>query len=304
MSLKINLLLGACFILITVLLVVQTMTNIRRTAYTDTLYRAELICDMAANSRSYNASHENHPKAMETIDLSGDVSGNAGEEAVGKNLRCEFLKSPEMAKIFSVKNGYRFKYVSLAPLNTHNSADDFEAGIIKDFSNTQNNIANKGVIKIKNKETGYFAKPVLYENSCLPCHMPQEKSFDTKNRGDDNKGHYYMKLGMPAGAVISYVPLENKSGEIKSEITQSLIRIMIPVIFVFGTLKLLVFIYIEKPLLRLTKLADEISKGKKLNVRIIKNGNDEIGELFLSLNRMRRCVNKLMKMAKMQKFKD
>ena len=56
---------------------------------------------------------------------------------------------------------------------------------------------------------------------------------------------------------------------------------------------------VTKPIVQLTRMADEVSRGKQINREIRVKSSDEIGALYKSFDRMRISVIKLVKAARL-----
>jgi signal transduction histidine kinase len=116
----------------------------------------------------------------------------------------------------------------------------------------------------------------------------------------------YVKLHKPTGWIIGTgVYLDNVDAIIEKEKIQikkqedNLIRSNLIVAAVFLTIAVIIsFVFsntLAKPIKKLTTIADEISKGKNLEVKIKEiNRADEIGELAKSIDRLKISVKMMM----------
>lgn len=192
---------------------------------------------------------------------------------------------------------YDIKYASLNPLRKENAANPEEARIIQEFKAQPMLKQQKGFIESEKRGRLYYvARPIPVKEECLRCHgSPVDAPKDQVAIYGSTQG-YNWKVDDVLSMFIVYIPFEQVLIDAKLHALQ---------IFGLGSVVLLVAILIIsltlnktiiKPIVALSKRAEEISMGEKLDEKISYPGKDEISELAKSINRLRISINKMQKM--------
>lgn len=192
---------------------------------------------------------------------------------------------------------YEIKYASLNPLRKENAANPEETRIIQEFKAQPNLKQQKGFLTLDNRGRVYFlARPIAVKADCLKCHgSPVDAPKDQVAIYGSTHG-YNWQVNDVLSMFIVYIPFE----QVLIDARYNAFRI-----FGLGAAILLVAILIIsltlnktiiRPIVELSKRAEEISIGEKLDEKIVYSGKDEISELAKSINRLRISINKMQKM--------
>jgi len=258
---------------------------------TDAYKKAELISSFAMASRNYTV------EVMRPLALKVAGQGSFHPELMGG-----FYVAKAIADNFSESQaGYTFKQATLDPVNPENLADVQEREIIELFSADRTNKIQKGVMEKDRKNFIYIAQPVVAKNGCLTCHGNQEKAFIGRvKRYPGPAGYNYAENDVVA-TFIAYVPIQKALENLKAAALKTTLASILSILLILGVVWLFLEITVTKPIVKLTNLADNMSRGKNLDKAIKSKSKDEIGALYDSYNRMRISVIKLFEIIKKKK---
>lgn len=188
--------------------------------------------------------------------------------------------------------GYEFRRTSNFPLNPANSANDYEAGMIRYFGENPDVSFYQGVEKVGGKEILISVRPVVSDSSCLWCHG----SPDTVPRAVKERYGEESRFGWTADAVIGV-----ESVNIPLDVAFSQVRRFSVVIFLFGFLALLTLFaglyltftqLVTRPLQALSGTFHNIVEGKEaLHAERGIDRSDEIGDLTASFDILARHLH-------------
>jgi HAMP domain-containing protein len=192
---------------------------------------------------------------------------------------------------------YTYKEATLNPTNPRNRAVSWEVDIIQEF---RNHPERKEVVGTRETPTGlalYLARPIEIKNeACLVCHSTVDVAPQTMIARYGPANGFGWKLNEAVGAQIVSVPMSVPIEQARRAFYTfmgSLIAVFAAIIVV---LNLMLRFVIIRPITRMAGIADEISRGQMDAPEFAEDSKDEIGTLAASFNRMRRSLEKAMKM--------
>ena len=192
---------------------------------------------------------------------------------------------------------YAYKEAALNPTNLRDRAVDWEADIINSFRNHPQ--GPKEMSGERDTPTGrslYLARPITADPPCLECHsVPRAAPAAMIRRYGPNNGFGWRSKEI-IGAQIVSVP-ETVPVRMASEAFQTLLGYLAGVFVATLILLDLVLLFtVVRPLRNLSAMADQISVGQMDMPELPVRGKDEISVLAGSFNRMRRSLERAMKM--------
>ncbi len=265
--------------------------DMKNQIHKNALKQAEIVSSFAKASQKYTV-RTLHPLVRKI----------AGKDSFHPEMMGGFYIARAIADIFTESQpGYSFKQAALDPTNKQNLADHDEKEIIQFFANNREIKQKKGQIEKQGKTFFYVAQPVVTRKGCLKCHGKKEEAPSGRvDRYEDGGGYNYTFNSIVA-TFITYVPIEKDLQDLKFRAVKVagvglfFVVILTTSIWIFLNIKVIL------PLFKLTGLVDKMSLGQGLEKPIIGAGNDEIGKLYNSLNRMRKSILKLLNMVNKQK---
>lgn len=192
---------------------------------------------------------------------------------------------------------YTYKEATLNPTNPRNRAVDWEADVVEEF---RNNSRWGELIGERETPTGrslYLARPIqINDRACLTCHSTVEAAPKTLLALYGPANGFGWKLNEVVGAQIVSVPTSVPFQKANS--TFFTFMGMLVGIFTIVAIMLNVMLgnIVVKPVTNMSRIADQVSMGKLDAPEFEEGGKDEIASLAVSFNRMRRSLEKAMKM--------
>jgi HAMP domain-containing protein len=192
---------------------------------------------------------------------------------------------------------YTYKEAALNPTNLSDRASDWEADIIDTF---RNDPSRTELITERDTPTGRIltlAHPVaVNDQSCLACHSSPGNAPASMIRLYGGNNGFGWKMNETVGAQVVSVPM---SVPIASAYQTFIVAMTILVgifILILVILNVLLHFVVVKPVVRISKIASEVSLGDMSAEEYVKPGRDEISSLTASFARMRRSLESAMKL--------
>lgn len=191
---------------------------------------------------------------------------------------------------------YSYKEATINPTNLRNRATDWETDIIHEFTN---NAKRKEIVGVRKTPTGqvlYLARPIkIKKQGCLICHSTVSRAPATLIDKYGSANGFGWKLNEIVGSQIVTVPMSvpiQKANEVFVTFMMLLIGVFL---FIIIILNIMLKQIIIKPVLRMSIAANKISVGKFDTPEFDETGKDEVAILSASFNRMRRSLQKAIK---------
>lgn len=192
---------------------------------------------------------------------------------------------------------YSYREAALNPTNPRNRAVDWEADIVHAFRNNSGKAEAIGERETPDGRALYLARPIQIKDSgCLSCHSTPEEAPQTMIKLYGSTNGFGWKLNETIGAQIVTIPMSlpiAKADKAFYTVMGSLAGIFVAI---FIVLNIMMHFIIIHPLSRMAHVADAISTGDLTLPDLPANGKDEVATLAQAFNRLRRSVEKAMKM--------
>lgn len=207
-----------------------------------------------------------------------------------------FAATEDFNYLRSVYPDYAYKEAALNPTNPRDRAVDWEADIINSF---RNHPGQKEIVGERDTPTGrsmFLAHPLAADPPCLECHSTPAAAPAAliRHYGRDN-GFGWQPHEIVAAQIVSVpmsIPLRMANTAFQTLVTD------LAAVFVASLilLDLVLLLAVVRPLRRLSTMADQISVGQMDMPELPVRGKDEIAVLAGSFNRMRRSLERALKM--------
>ncbi|MFN8607200.1 MAG: DUF3365 domain-containing protein [Vulcanimicrobiota bacterium] len=282
---KINLILVSVFVITVAVVGYLSQGLMEDQAREQVLANARILAQTAAAVRTYTSKQIQpilHSRPSPTFQPQTVPSYSAQE--VFKTLRERYPN-------------YSYKEVALNPTNLKDKAADWEAEVVKNFRDDPSRKEVVGERETPEGRSLYLAEPITISMvSCLKCHSTPQKAPATMTAMYGKDNGFGWQVGETIGARIVLVPMQVA----KTEASRAFRHLFGGFVIVFSLLLLvlnaLLHQVVVKPIRRLSKIADEVSMGNLEAPAFEPQGNDEVGALQDSFNRMRISLEKSMKM--------
>jgi methyl-accepting chemotaxis protein len=191
---------------------------------------------------------------------------------------------------------FTYKEALLNPTNPRNKAVEWENDIVNSFRNTG---ASAEVTGERDTAVGrmlYIARPIqIKDAACLVCHsVPGAAPASMVKLYGESNGFGWKHQEIVGAQVVSVpmtLPIKNANDAFMT-FMGSLAAIFV---VTFVVLNIMLSVMIVRPIRRMSASADRISQGD-FNVAEFGKGSDEIAALGTSFNRMRRSLQKALKL--------
>jgi protein-histidine pros-kinase len=192
---------------------------------------------------------------------------------------------------------YSYKEATLNPTNPRDKAVEWEADIVNAFRNSQGGSEIMGERMTPAGPMLYLARPIqIKDPACLVCHsVPAAAPASMiKIYGESNGfGWNHMEIiGAQVVSVPMSLPIKN-ANEAFVTFMGSLAAIFV---VTFVVLNVMLSVMIIRPISRMSAAADQISTGDFDVPEFTAKGKDEVAALGTSFNRMRRSLQKALKL--------
>ena len=192
---------------------------------------------------------------------------------------------------------YHYKEATLNPTNPRDRAVDWETDIIGHFADFPD---KKSLIGERDTATGrslYMARPIRISNpACLGCHSTVAAAPKTQlARYGDNNG-FGWKMNEVIGAQIVSAPLEVAIQQAQHTFYTLMSALVAVFLFIIVALNVMLRAIVIRPVVQMSTLAEQISTGDIEGTEFAERGRDEISALGTSFNRMRRSLEKAVRM--------
>ncbi|HVP61505.1 MAG TPA: DUF3365 domain-containing protein [Myxococcaceae bacterium] len=192
---------------------------------------------------------------------------------------------------------YTYKEATLNPTNPRDRAVEWEADIVQQFRNDGSRSEIRGTRDTPTGKALYLAKPLkISDPGCLPCHDTPDTAPKSMVAHYGPANGFGWKLNETVGAQIISVPMSvplAKADQAFKTFMTSLVGVFL---LAFIVLNVVLSFLVIRPIVRMSRAADEVSTGNFDVPEFSVGSRDEIGVLATSFNRLRRSLEKAMKL--------
>jgi HAMP domain-containing protein len=192
---------------------------------------------------------------------------------------------------------YSYKEATLNPTNPRDRAVEWEADIIEVFRNSDSVNEIFGERDTPTGRSLYFARPIQITNpACLTCHSTVDAAPDSMVERYGPANGFGWNQDEVVGAQIVVVPMSVPIEHADEALIQFMTALGGVFVAIIVILNIMLRAIIIRPIKRMAVIADDVSKGNMDAAEFTESGGDEISVLGTSFNRMRRSLDKAMKM--------
>ncbi|MFP5230389.1 MAG: DUF3365 domain-containing protein [Acidobacteriota bacterium] len=191
---------------------------------------------------------------------------------------------------------YALREAALNPTNPEDRATQWEADLIDYFRDHPSETQHVGVRNTPTGELLYVANPIVAAPGCLRCHSQASLAPASmiQHYGSDNG--FGWRGGQIIGAQIVSVPMSVPIAMAAKGFRNLLISLVTVFLFTILLIDVAMYLIVIRPLRRVSKNADIISKGETDMPLLAVKGKDEIAEVTASFNRMHTSLIKAFEM--------
>jgi HAMP domain-containing protein len=188
---------------------------------------------------------------------------------------------------------YTYREATLNPTNLADRADDWEAEVVRHF---RDNADVKELIGERDTAVGrtlYLARPIrIGDEACLECHSSVAAAPQSMLDKYGTANGFGWQLKDVVGAQIVSVPYAVPVQRANAALS-SFVRVLVGLfVFLFVVGNILMTTLVVRPVVKLSTIADQVSKGNMDAPEFPAKGGDEIAALGVSFNRLRISLRK------------
>jgi HAMP domain-containing protein len=192
---------------------------------------------------------------------------------------------------------YTYKEATLNPTNPRDRAVEWEADIVQQFRNDPARTEIRGTRDTPTGRALYLAKPLkISDPGCIPCHDTPDTAPKSMVAHYGTANGFGWKLGETVGAQIISVPMSVPLAKADQAFRTFMTSLVGVFLLAFIVLNVVLSLLVIRPIVRMSRAADEVSTGNFDVPEFSVGSRDEIGVLATSFNRLRRSLEKAMKL--------
>lgn len=198
--------------------------------------------------------------------------------------------------IRSSYSDYGLREAALNPTNLDDRATEWEVDLINYFRNNPGQARHMGQRDTPSGPVLYVASPVIAAPGCLHCHSQTSLAPKAMLRHYGTEHGFGWKPNEIVGAQIVSVPMSAPIALADRGFRDLLIGLGAIFILTVVLIDTAMYLIVIRPLRRVSRNADTISKGE-INLPLLEiKGKDEIAEVTASFNRMHTSLIKAFEM--------
>jgi HAMP domain-containing protein len=192
---------------------------------------------------------------------------------------------------------YSYKEATLNPTNPRDKTVEWEADIVTQFRNDGELKETGGVRDTPNGQSLFRARPIKISNEkCLRCHSTVDAAPKSMIQQYGSANGFGWQHNEVVGAQIISVPMTVPYARAEQAFKAFLWSLIAVFVLAFVVLNISLSVMVIRPIVRMSRAADEVSTGNLQIPEFAVTSKDEIGVLATSFNRLRRSLEKAMKL--------
>ncbi len=192
---------------------------------------------------------------------------------------------------------YSYKEATLNPTTPRDRTTDWEADIVNQFREGRAKVELIGERDTPTGRSLYLAHPIqIKDKGCLKCHSTVDVAPRTMIEQYGNANGFGWKMDEIIGAQVISVPTKVARTRADQAFKIFMVSLTAVFLFIFVALNLMLTFIVIRPVTQLAAMADKVSLGDFDTPAFKATRNDEIGRLATSFGRMKKSLEKAMKM--------
>jgi protein-histidine pros-kinase len=192
---------------------------------------------------------------------------------------------------------YFYKEATLNPTNPADRAVEWEADIVNTFRSNESLRESSGVRMTPAGLSLYLARPLqIKDGACLVCHTTPDVAPASMVKTYGPSNGFGWKMNEIIGAQIVSVPMTLPVANATRAFYTFMASLTGVFVVLFIILNIMLSMMIIRPIRSMAAAADRISVGKLDMPELAESGKDEVALLARSFNRMRRSLEKAIRL--------
>lgn len=192
---------------------------------------------------------------------------------------------------------YSYKEAALNPTNPRNRAVEWESDILNAFRKGTGGAEISGVRDTPTGRALYLARPLaVRDEACLSCHTNAEMAPPAMVKLYGAANGYGWKLNEVVATQIVTVPMDLPIRNANRAFVTFMSSLTVVFAVLFVLLNVMLTLFIVQPITQLSATAEMISRGRLDIPDFADKGRDEVSQLGQAFNRMRRSLEKAIRL--------
>jgi HAMP domain-containing protein len=282
--LRINLALVVVFAAGTTIAGLACRMLLQRNAEREIRAEAQLMIDSALAARDYTAS-----------EVAPLLSSQMQARFLPQSIPF-YAATEHFLRLHASHPDYAYREATLNPTNPRDRATDWQADLIERFRNDASLHEVSGERETPLGASFYLAKPIRATQECLGCHGSAHSAPASvvARYGSDNG--YGWQLGDVVGAQVVSVPVARA----RTQADEAFRTFLASLLAVFASLLLVVdlvlYLLVVRPVRGMAAIAERVSVGESGAPEFVAGGATEIATLARAFTRMRKSLDKALKL--------
>ncbi|MFZ1101030.1 MAG: DUF3365 domain-containing protein [Steroidobacteraceae bacterium] len=207
-----------------------------------------------------------------------------------------YAATEQFLRMHSDRPEYAYQEATLNPMNPRDRAMDWQADIIQRFRNEPSMKEFVGERDTPMGRSLYLARPIRAQAGCLACHGLASAAPKTvvARYGSDNG--YGWQAGDVIGTQVVSVPIARAEASASAAFRVFLTALTAVFIALLVVVNLVLYFLVVRPVRRMAQIADQLSVGDTSASEFPASGGAEIAALGRAFNRMRKSLDKALKL--------
>ena len=207
-----------------------------------------------------------------------------------------YAATENFLRVHETRRDYSYHEATLNPTNPRDRATDWEADIIQRF---RNDASVHEVVGERDTPMGrslFLARPIEAKPECLVCHSTAQAAPATVIARYGSNNGFGWQAGDVIGAQIVSVPIAAAEAAASGAFRAFLTALTTVFVALLLVVNLVMYGLVVRPVRRMARIADQLSVGDTSAPEFPARGGAEIAALGRAFNRMRKSLDKALKL--------
>jgi protein-histidine pros-kinase len=207
-----------------------------------------------------------------------------------------YAATEHFLRLHATRPEYSYQEATLNPTNPRDRATDWQADIIQHFRNDPGMHEISGERDTPLGPSLYLAKPIRAVADCLACHGQAVSAPPTVLARYGSNNGFGWQAGDVIGAQVVSVPVASAEHRASAAFDAFLVSLIAVFVALLLVVNLVLYVLVVRPVRRMAQIADRLSVGDTGAPEFPVAGGAEIATLGRSFNRMRKSLDKALKL--------
>jgi len=207
-----------------------------------------------------------------------------------------YAATENFLRVHENRREYSYHEATLNPTNPRDRATDWEADIIQRFRDDPGMHEFTGQRDTPMGRSLYLARPIRAQAECLECHSTAAAAPAPMIARYGSNNGFGWQAGDVIGAQIVSVPIAAAEAASGRAFRTFLLALGVVFVALLGVVNLVMYALVVRPVRRMAHIADQLSVGDTSAAEFPATGGAEIAALGRAFNRMRKSLDKALKL--------